>query len=266
MFIMESTINEGKELLTAASQTEILNEWPKRTQEEQAKMAQQVIELNKNYPGGILEYIKRAKALLADAKEGANPYDAFTPSVPSGEKLSFDDPSYEKLEDEGLVVAQYTGFVLVAGGLGERLGYSSIKIGIPMTAVLPDLTFIKFYIESLKALEDRIKPTLPKEEQDKFYVPLCIMTSGDTDKPTREILELNNYYGKPKDQVTIVKQEKVPALMDINGTFAFDSKAFEIITKPHGHGNFKFEGRKMSTWLAFFPSIFSFTWKKSISL
>lgn len=234
---MESTLSKGKDLLAAANQRHILEEWPKRTPEEQQRMAQQIIGLNETYPGGVQEYIKRAQALLKDAKEGANPYDDFTPSVPSGEKLSFDDPAYEKLEEEGVEVGRDTGFVLVAGGLGERLGYSSIKIGIPISAVLPELTFIKFYIDSLKALEDRAKLALSKEEQDKFYVPLCIMTSDDTDKPTRELLEKSNYYGKPKEHITIVKQEKVPALIGVDGSFALDEKKFEIVTKPHGHGD-----------------------------
>ena len=273
---MESFLSQAKELLEGAGQKHILEEWSKRTPEEQDRMANQVVYLNKSYPGGLQEYIKRAQALLKDAKEGANPYDDFTPSIPSGEKLSFDDPMYEKLEEEGLEVARYTGFVLVAGGLGERLGYSSIKIGIPITAVMPELTFIEFYIDSLKALESRVKEKMSKEEQEKFYVPLCIMTSDDTDKSTKELLEKNNYYGKLKEHITIVKQEKVPALMGTDGTFALDTKNFEIITKPHGHGDvhtllhqfgvakkWKDEGKR---WVIFFQDTNPLTFKSYLPL
>ncbi len=227
---------QALDLLKEAGQKHIIEQFPKRKPEERAKMVQQVIDLNKSYPGGIKEYIKRAQTLLKDAKEGANPYDDYTPSVPSGETLSFDDPEYEKLEELGLIEAQYTGFVLVAGGLGERLGYSSIKIGIPVTALLPEFTFLNYYIDCLRALEDRIKATLAPEARAKFYLPLCIMTSGDTHKATIDLLEKNKYYGMPSSHLTIVKQEKVPALMGIDGTFALTCD-FEIMTKPHGHGD-----------------------------
>jgi UDP-sugar pyrophosphorylase len=40
---------------------------------------------------------------------------------------------------------QNTAFVLVAGGLGERLGYPGIKISIPME-LLTGKTFIGYYI------------------------------------------------------------------------------------------------------------------------
>ena len=273
---MENILKQAQEILKVAGQKHILEEWPKRNPEEQQKMAKQVLDLDKSYPGGIKEYIKRAQALLKDAKEGANPYDEFTPSVPSGEALSFDDPEYEKLEEAGLKQAQYTGFVLVAGGLGERLGYSSIKIGIPISALLPELTFIKYYIDSLKALEDRIRPTLPEAEKAGFYIPLCIMTSDDTHKTTVEILEKNKHYGKPVHHISIVKQEKVPALMGIDGTFALE-KNFEIMTKPHGHGDVhtllhqhgvaqKWKNELGKKWVVFFQDTNPLTFKSLLPL
>lgn len=35
---------------------------------------------------------------------------------------------FEKYEAMGMDAVKHTGFVLVAGGLGERLGYSGIKV------------------------------------------------------------------------------------------------------------------------------------------
>ena len=32
----------------------------------------------------------------------------------------------------GIAAAEHAGFVLVAGGLGERLGYSGIKVKLPV--------------------------------------------------------------------------------------------------------------------------------------
>ena len=35
---------------------------------------------------------------------------------------------FEQYEEKGMEAVKHTGFVLVAGGLGERLGYSGIKV------------------------------------------------------------------------------------------------------------------------------------------
>ena len=48
--------------------------------------------------------------------------------VPTGEILSFGDDNFIKFEEAGVKEAQNAAFVLVAGGLGERLGYNGIKV------------------------------------------------------------------------------------------------------------------------------------------
>lgn len=63
------------------------------------------------------------------------------------------------------------------------------------------------------------------------------MTSGDTHEKTVELLGNKDYYGLTKEQVTIVKQEKVPALIDNDANFSFNEESFQIETKPHGHGD-----------------------------
>lgn len=48
--------------------------------------------------------------------------------VPSGEVLNFGDDNFVSLEAAGIKEARNAAFVLVAGGLGERLGYKGIKV------------------------------------------------------------------------------------------------------------------------------------------
>jgi hypothetical protein len=48
--------------------------------------------------------------------------------VPSGEVLTFGDDNFLSLEAAGVKEARNAAFVLVAGGLGERLGYKGIKV------------------------------------------------------------------------------------------------------------------------------------------
>ena len=63
------------------------------------------------------------------------------------------------------------------------------------------------------------------------------MTSDDTHTQTVKLLEENNYFGMPKDQISFMKQEKVPALIDSKAHFAQKPGSLEIETKPHGHGD-----------------------------
>lgn len=48
--------------------------------------------------------------------------------VPSGEVVTFSDDNFLMLEKIGIEEARRAAFVLVAGGLGERLGYKGIKV------------------------------------------------------------------------------------------------------------------------------------------
>jgi UDP-sugar pyrophosphorylase len=47
-----------------------------------------------------------------------------------------------------------TGFVLVAGGLGERLGYNDIKIGLPVE-IGTMCKYVEFYVEMILGYQRR---------------------------------------------------------------------------------------------------------------
>ena len=124
--------------------------------------------------------------------------------------------------------------MLIAGGLGERLGYSGIKIGLPVTTIEPDYTYIKYYAQYVKACRERATEL----RGHPVAVPLCIMVSDDTHDRTVKLLEANDYYGLDRTTVDLVKQENVPALLDNDGNIGLmETGEFKIITKPHGHGD-----------------------------
>ena len=50
-------------------------------------------------------------------------------------------------------------------------------------------------------------------------IPFAIMTSEDTHDKTVELLEQNKYFGLSKDQLSLLTQEKVPALIDNEAHF-----------------------------------------------
>jgi UDP-sugar pyrophosphorylase len=95
-------------------------------------------------------------------------------------------------------------------------------------------TFIQLYIEYILALQYRARQ---QAGDSLLKLPLAIMTSDDTDKLTRELLEKNKNYGMASDQLIIFKQGKVPSLLDNDAHFCLDDKdKYALDTKPHGHG------------------------------
>lgn len=178
-----------------------------------------------NYPGGIKNYIARSRKLLKDSANEVNPFEGFTPSAPEGLLVSpvLNLEEFLSLEQIGLQEIANTGIVLVAGGLGERLGYSSIKIGLPVE-LLTETCFLKLFVESILALQDR----------SQAHIPLAIMTSEDTHQSTLDLISTIGHR-EYTSTIILMKQEKVPALIDNQARFAVEKG--ELVGKPHGHGD-----------------------------
>ena len=179
---------------------------------------------------GLDTYVKNSKKLLEDARTGANPFDGFTPEVPSGSTLEPFTADYTKYEKEGLKEVGKCGFVLVAGGLGERLGYNGIKVELPYQTVT-ETCYLEYYISQILAIQKRYgSPELP--------LPLAIMVSDDTHLQTIKLLEDNDYFGMEESQIHILKQEKVPALNSNDADLLLQKDSNYLLeTKPHGHGD-----------------------------
>eukprot|EP01025_Chloroclados_australasicus_P016145 TRINITY_DN1797_c0_g1_i1.p1 TRINITY_DN1797_c0_g1~~TRINITY_DN1797_c0_g1_i1.p1 ORF type:complete len:618 (+),score=92.59 TRINITY_DN1797_c0_g1_i1:128-1981(+) len=219
-------------VLLEEDQAHLFKGWSQPGQDDQQKkeMIQQLVTLDQGYPeGGLKAYIQNARRLLAESKEGKNPFEGFTPSVPKGIKLNFGDSDFVKYEREGIKQAAHTAFVLVAGGLGERLGYSGIKIALPSESVTGK-SFMQLYAEHIFALQQKSGAKKP--------LPLAIMTSDDTHQKTLDMLETYDYYGLSRKQVHLIKQEKVACLADSEAHLALATdNAYKVQTKPHGHGD-----------------------------
>jgi len=195
--------------------------------------------LDASYPGGIPSYLSKAKKLLKESADGVNPFDEYEALLPEGESLKLFDGEgstmpFSEAEQIGLEAAPGLVFVLVAGGLGERLGYSGIKLSLE-TNVCTNKCYLEVYVRYIKAVQylSRLKTG-----RDDIRIPLVIMTSGDTDPLTRVLLEENDYFGMDRDMVTIVTQDKVAALKDGDAGLALGKKdRWSVQTKPHGHGD-----------------------------
>ncbi|KAK2974555.1 hypothetical protein RJ640_009777 [Escallonia rubra] len=228
---------ELAKMLVGMGQGHLFDSWPEPGVEDDDKRAffDQVARLNASYPGGLVSYIKIARELLADSKAGKNPFDGFTPSVPSGEVLSYGEDNFIQFEETGVRQAQDAAFVLVAGGLGERLGYNGIKVALPVESTT-GTCFLQHYIESILALQDA-SCRLEQGARERA-IPFVIMTSDDTHSRTLQLLESNAYFGMQPTQVKLLKQEKVACLDDNDARLAVDPhNKYKIQTKPHGHGD-----------------------------
>ena len=222
-------------LLKELDQQEILSRYEKASQEEKDQFIKHFNYIDETCPGGVKDYIKRAKVLLENSKNNVNPFGDYTPSIPTGFNINVGDSQFLELDKIGMEQIKDTVFVMVAGGLGERLGYPSIKIGI-QTDLITLRPFIQVYIDIIKAYEDRVHKA--KSDLDKnWFIPLCIMTSGDTHDKTVQLLEENNNFGLKPKQIVLVKQEKCPAILDNECHLSLKKDILEIETKPHGHGD-----------------------------
>lgn len=208
----------------------------------------QLIELDKNYSGGLVAYKGNVRTLLENSKKAVNPFEGFSPSVPSGDDLTLRGERFEEMSQNGLKVANKTSFVIVAGGVGDRLGYKGIKVGIPLDLVSMKV-YLQNYIETILSLQEKSN----RLNGESRTIPLTIMTSNDTHDMTVQLLRENNYFGmngltiNPTkeqveqgniNQIIILKQGAVPAVANNDAQFVVDqTNPYRLQEKPHGHGD-----------------------------
>jgi UDP-sugar pyrophosphorylase len=187
----------------------------------------------------LKQYLNRAKKLLQNnTVQESN----ITPELPQTFDISFKDTIYSELETIGAQAVDSVCFVLVAGGLGERLGHSNHKLTI-VPELLTKKNFISHYSNSIKTLQ----------KNSKTKIPLVIMVSPEAESTIKNLLKNNNYYGLDSKQIKILTQEQVPAFIGNNPVVVkktLNSK--EILHKPCGHGNIHrliYKNNLTSKWL-----------------
>jgi UDP-sugar pyrophosphorylase len=223
------------DLLLDLGQEHLFSEWSAADDERRRDaFFEQIQRLHTNYPGGLRQYVANARRELAASQQDVNPFQDCVPHVARGVKLDVPGDDFLACERIGMEHIADAAFVLVAGGLGERLGFSSIKIALPIETTTRK-SFLQYYIEYILAFQTRAR----RQRGDAgLRLPLMIMTSGDTYEPTRRFLEQHHNFGMDADQVILLLQEKVPSLADHEARFvSAASDPYQIETKPHGHGD-----------------------------
>jgi len=114
-----------------SNQPHLFSAWSDPNTPDSAKVSliSQLERMDAAYPsGGLVGYIENAKDLLNKSRMGVNPLEGWKPEVPQGENILIGTKEFEAFEKMGMEEMGKCGFVLVAGGLGERLGYGGIKV------------------------------------------------------------------------------------------------------------------------------------------
>ena len=205
--------------------------WPPGETDAEHKKAllRQLAAFDSQYPGGVVQYHSNAVALLEQAASGVNPLVGQIPEVPVGMNMKRDADEYMDMVALGKEHIHETAFVMVAGGLGERLGYPGIKIALPTNTVTME-TMLGHYLGFVKEWQ--------RLGGEGCVIPFTLMTSDDTHDETAALLKEHNYFGLPASQITLLKQGKVPALCNNQADFCtLEENPYRLNTKPHGHGD-----------------------------
>lgn len=122
--------------LLGIGQAHLFDGWPPAGEAvaDKRRFLAQLAGLDSAYPGGLVAYVGNARRLLAESQAGANPLEGWRPRMPSADletKLCPVDDAFCQFERVGLAEATGLCFVIPAGGLGERLGFSGIKMALP---------------------------------------------------------------------------------------------------------------------------------------
>ena len=152
--------------------------------------------MDESYPGGLAAYLSKAKLLLKESADGVNPFEDYEAQVPEGESLSVDGEGtmpFSEAEEKGIEAMAGATFVLVAGGLGERLGYSGIKLSLE-TNLCTNESYLELYIRYIQAMLGHVKL-----ETTAIYAQVSIRKLKEIHNATHPAKnERNGKNGKPK--------------------------------------------------------------------
>jgi UDP-N-acetylglucosamine/UDP-N-acetylgalactosamine diphosphorylase len=131
----------------------------------------------------------------------------------------------ERFTETGLKALreQKIGAVLLAGGMGTRLGSDDPKCMYNIGITKP------VYI-----MQRLIENLMDVVNEAGVPVPLFIMTSDKNHDKTVAFMEKMDYFGYDREMVRFFKQDMAPAV-DYNGKVYMESK-YRIATSPNGNG------------------------------
>ena len=181
-------------------QSEIVQKLKEVTKEEQEGFINQINDLDKACRGGIKDYIKRAKILLANSEQKKNLFHEYKMEVSYDmPHITVESEEFYEFQKLGFNELKTSVFVLVPGGLRERLWYKWIKIRA-ITELLTLRAYIKLYIESLLAYENGVRKSIGWLVHTFLYNDIWRYTWWHC-----WIIKKNSYFGMGKNQIMLIK-------------------------------------------------------------
>lgn len=217
------------------TQPHLFADWPASPQDDGEKLAmlERLAELDASYELGA--YADKVRELVR-ANSEANPWRGYSLEAPRGLRVvRFASEEHLRLDAAGADACRggAAAFVLVAGGLGERLGLprDRTKLGLAYES-LQGWTFLELFLAHLAAFAS--------ESNGRKAVDLVVMTSDDTHALTERLLaespRARGFTQGDRVRVRLLRQPAVPAVMDADGRIAKASR-YCVLEKPHGHGD-----------------------------
>lgn len=169
-----------------------------------------------------------------DAHEEIKPLDR--DSVHTFSKLDDETKDKWRLRGAQQIVKGTVGLMILAGGMGSRLGSNDPKgmynIGLPSGKSLFQIIAERFQRAQSYAAEicQRAGQNCAPRYNCMFYV----MTSGLNDKSTRDFFKSHEYFGIPEDKVLFFEQSMLPTL-DFEGKLQFETRK-TLSMGPNGNG------------------------------
>ena len=183
-------------------------------------------ELSKEEQEALLTQIEQtdfAVLALCEKKETLNPRGKIEPIGVM--ELAEIEEKKEEYTQTGLeaIKAGKVGAVLLAGGMGTRLGSDAPK-GVYNIGLTKDVFIFQRLVENL----------LDVVHQADTWIPLYVMTSDKNHDTTVAFFEEKKYFGYNADYVTFFMQDMAPA-SDYNGKVYMETKS-KMSTSPNGNG------------------------------
>ena len=202
---------DAKKKLEKYGQAHVLEHYDELTQEEKEALLKQIDETDFS----VIRYAANPHGSQERGK--ISPLGAM--EIPEIEK------NRERFEKAGLEAlrAQKIGAVLLAGGMGTRLGSDDPKCMYDIGITKP------VYI-----MQRLIENMMDVVKQSGVYIPFFIMTSDKNHDKTVKFMEEMDYFGYDKNLVWFFKQDMAPAV-DYDGKVYMETK-YRIATSPNGNG------------------------------
>lgn len=201
---------KAEELLKKNGQEHVLRFFDSLEEEEQRNLLRQIDNLD-------FEMLEAIHTKGSSARGEISPLGAV--EIPEIEERK------EEFVEEGLNAIREgkVGAILLAGGMGTRLGFEQ-----------PKGTFDIGKTRHLYIFECLMNNLLEVCDVAGCYIPLYIMTSEKNHEATYEFFEEHNYFGYPAEDVHFFMQDMAPAV-DYNGKLLLEEKG-RLATSPNGNG------------------------------